>query len=632
MVNKELKQTQDLLLEELHYLRQQVPAIERKLQRLERDKKIQKALYDIAEVTWEAHDMDELYQAIHGIVGELIYAKNMFIAVISDNGETVQLPYFIDEKDSAPVEDNLPIKEFEQTLTGYLIRTGQPLLLANQKQLFDLTAKNEFRTRGADAESWLGVPFKYQHQVLGAVVVQSYEKNNSYGLKDQELLIFVSRQIAAAIMRKRNEQTLQRSREFLAKKVDQRSTELVNANRVLEEQISERERAALLQVELYRIAKLTTTSTDLDAFFYQIHQSIARLMYADNFYVALLEGGVLDFVYVVDSYQSDFPSRPYNPDIKDPRGISEQVLSSGKSLLMVEGDENFKRYAADAYGTYSYSWLGVPITQDRKVIGVMAVQSYLADISHTMEDQELLIYVAQHVSTALQRKRDAELLHSAHAELERINRQLEQRVEERTQVLSASNQDLKQVLAERKVIEERLAYAACHDSLTGLPNRTLFLDRLENAIKRSLRSQSVSYAALFLDLDDFKTVNDTYGHLQGDRLLREVASRISSCVRPGDTVARFGGDEFCVLLDGVAEEVNAIEIAQRMLDAFATPVTLGTNQVIARASIGIALGKPEYQEAGLVIRDADAAMYQAKGQGGGAYLVYAFDISGNKLN
>jgi diguanylate cyclase (GGDEF)-like protein/PAS domain S-box-containing protein len=173
-------------------------------------------------------------------------------------------------------------------------------------------------------------------------------------------------------------------------------------------------------------------------------------------------------------------------------------------------------------------------------------------------------------------------------------------------------------ITERKEATEQLAHLALHDSLTGLPNRVLFLDRLEQANGRAARAEA-GIAVLFLDVDHFKLVNDSLGHAAGDDLLRGVAERLSAAVRPGDTVARLGGDEFAVLCEGI-DEAEAMNVADRLLRTFDDALVCGPAPQFLSASIGIAIG-PVGQAAALV-RDADTAMYRAKDQGRARYAVY----------
>ncbi|MGH7532721.1 MAG: sensor domain-containing protein [Gemmatimonadales bacterium] len=173
----------------------------------------------------------------------------------------------------------------------------------------------------------------------------------------------------------------------------------------------------------------------------------------------------------------------------------------------------------------------------------------------------------------------------------------------------------------RKSIEEQLLHDAFHDPLTGLPNRALFMDRMGHAIRRGRRSDSRS-AVLFLDLDRFKVVNDSLGHVHGDQLLVAIARRLEDCVRPGDTVGRLGGDEFVVLLDDVPGAAGAEEVAGRIQHALGAPFELAGQEVYATTSIGIAISVTGHERAEDLLRDADTAMYDAKAQGKATHRVF----------
>jgi diguanylate cyclase (GGDEF)-like protein/PAS domain S-box-containing protein len=169
-------------------------------------------------------------------------------------------------------------------------------------------------------------------------------------------------------------------------------------------------------------------------------------------------------------------------------------------------------------------------------------------------------------------------------------------------------------ISERKNAELELAHRALHDGLTGLPNRTLFLDRLGHALRRS-RRRDAGLAVLFVDLDRFKVVNDSLGHEAGDRLLVDVAMRLSSALRPADTLARFGGDELILLCEDIGDESDARTIAERLLQTFTEPFLVQDGEAFLHASIGIALARDGFETADDLIRDADAAMYRAKVRG-----------------
>ncbi len=178
-----------------------------------------------------------------------------------------------------------------------------------------------------------------------------------------------------------------------------------------------------------------------------------------------------------------------------------------------------------------------------------------------------------------------------------------------------------QDISERKAIEHRLAHQATHDPLTGLPNRTLLLDRLDQAMRRARRNQR-RVAVLFLDLDHFKVVNDSLGHGLGDRLLIAIAERLRAALRPADTIARFGGDEFVVLCEDLVSLHDAVAIAERVNEAVSGPFVIDDSEVFVGVRIGIAFRDDNEADPETLIRDADAAMYQAKDRGRARWVVF----------
>ncbi len=185
-------------------------------------------------------------------------------------------------------------------------------------------------------------------------------------------------------------------------------------------------------------------------------------------------------------------------------------------------------------------------------------------------------------------------------------------------------------ITDRRMAEEQLRHEALHDALTGLPNRALLSDRLRQTMLRARRSPDQRFAVLFLDLDHFKTTNDTLGHLVGDQLLMGIAKRLVACVRSTDSVAqgrrgdvaRLGGDEFVVLLEGLRDEADAIRCAARLQATLREPMRLEGKEVRSTFSIGIAFGRTDYENPDDILRDADTALYQAKADGRDCYAVF----------
>ena len=179
-----------------------------------------------------------------------------------------------------------------------------------------------------------------------------------------------------------------------------------------------------------------------------------------------------------------------------------------------------------------------------------------------------------------------------------------------------------QDITDRKRAEERLVHDAFHDALTGLPNRALFMDHLGLSIARHRRQPERQFAVLFLDVDRFKIINDSLGHMIGDDLLIAISRRLEQCLRPGDTVARLGGDEFTVLLEDLPDADEALRVAERIKRELAVPFSLRGHEIFCGASIGIAPGSAGYEHPEDALRDADTAMYHAKSHGSARYSVF----------
>jgi diguanylate cyclase (GGDEF)-like protein len=243
----------------------------------------------------------------------------------------------------------------------------------------------------------------------------------------------------------------------------------------------------------------------------------------------------------------------------------------------------------DAYVTergFKDAMVAVLRTEDR-VHGLLLVAGRFGDVTtFSNTDVALLETFARHVATSLERGR------------------------------------LEETLRQVTDLKEQLRHQALHDALTGLPNRTLFLDRARQAVDMAGRSQ-VWPAVLYIDLDGFKPVNDTYGHESGDQLLRTVANRIRGCLRPADTAARLGGDEFAVLLNGPIDQQGVARVMARIRSQLDVPVDLGDGRIATVGmSVGVALGEGGVDDAEALIRQADIAMYAAKRGGGNDYLFY----------
>ena len=322
--------------------------------------------------------------------------------------------------------------------------------------------------------------------------------------------------------------------------------------------ITERKRNETLKTVLYGISEAAQCTKDLPGLFAQVQQIVVEMLPTIEFYLALIDER---------SASLHFPYPPADTAATAKRWPSEvvplcqEVIDRAATVLRpAHSDASAAEQTA--------SWLGLALRSDKGIIGALLAHN-TAPSRHSQQDIELLQFVCTQVATAI----------------------------ERQQMLS------------------RLHFMAQYDALTQLPNRALLHDRLHTALTRARREQSW-LALLFIDLDKFKQVNDTFGHAAGDQLLQAVAQRIQRCVREADTVARFAGDEFVVLLEDFQQAEHAAAIAEKIRRALNQPFVLCGQAQRVSPSIGIALYPEHTSDEQQLLQLADKAMYQAK-QGGG---------------
>jgi diguanylate cyclase (GGDEF)-like protein len=580
-------------------------------QQLERSEALQRALFAISDLSGSDRDMQDLLRGIHAIVSTLMYAENMFIVQHNTVLDTIRFIYFVDVADPvAPGEGrDMPFSAIEHTLTWYVIRDGKALM-GTAEQLRS-QAPGPVAQIGSDSHDWLGVPLLRDGEPAGALVVQSYEENITFTPEDRTLLEFVGSHILTALERKQ-------TKEDLEQRVRQRTLELAEANSGLQMEIVERQRAEHLQLALFQIAQLATADIDQEEFYRRVHSVVGELLNAENFFIALLSDDrqQLTFPYSVDAVKLPPPQRPLG------RGLSEYVLRRGTALRAHNADiEELARQgeiAPGRSGSPAMCWLGVPLIVGDEVIGLVTVQSYSPSVVYGPADQELLTFVASQIANSLTRRRSAESLRRAYE-------QLEHRVEERTLAL-------RKEIIERERVQDQLRHQVMHDSLTGLPNRGYLRDRIDRVLAGIRQDPHRRCALLYLDVDRFKIINDSLGHLAGDEVLKEVATRLASCVRHPDLVARLSGDEFAILLEEVESPAIAATVAQRVLDALGAPLLVAGKELQPTASVGVAIGDLHYHAADDVLRDADIALYRAKELGRKRYEIFDETLAKNVVD
>ncbi len=571
---------------------------------------IESALFQISNSAIDTATMEDYYAQLHSIIKQLMYAENFYVVLNDQSRKLVSLVYSVDTFDhSLDVEKlkDIDAEYLKLTLTGYLLKTGKMVHL-NYQQIKSMEEQGILSSVGAACQDWLGVPLYYKDELLGAIIIQSYIQGISYGKQEEDILQFVARQIALVFKSKQFELTLKKANLTLEIRVSERTHELKKINSELSQEIEERKKSEQIQLALFEISDLISSSKNLDDLYFGVHQIIKKLMYAENEYIALMlpESNTIEFPYFVDRYDPIPGNRKLRENFKD-ASMTEKVISSGSPLLYVRSVND-----SDAHmGRNSASWLGVPLKDKDKTFGILAVQSYDKKFVYSNKHKAILQTVGQQVATAILRKKDADALLLAHANLEH-------RVKMRTV-------ELEDTIKKRKKIEDKLEHDSLHDNLTGLPNRLFMYRELERLIFSGPSNKS-TIAVLFLDLDRFKIINDSLGHRIGDLVLIEVSKRLKKCLRTGDFVARLGGDEFCLLMPNIDNKQSAIHLCERILIELNHPIEIEVHSLITSASIGIRFAVAGQSTTEEIMSDADAAMYQAKHQGKNRYCIFDAEI------
>ena len=338
---------------------------------------------------------------------------------------------------------------------------------------------------------------------------------------------------------------------------------------------------------LYNISRAANSDISLTQLYPVIREELSAIIDTTNFSIALFdeEKNKLYFSYYADETgekDKDFLVSKYS--ISD--SIFSYIFKSGDSLLL-----NYSKYKRmiDRGDFNSYDvitnkqiWLGVPLKIENKIIGSMILQSYTDPNLYSKKDIKLMEFVSQQIATAI----------------------------------------------ERKQAEEKLKFLSLYDYLTKLPNRVLFYDRIRQEIAYAKREKK-KFALMFLDLDNFKEVNDKFGHDIGDQLLQEVAKRFSKLLRKTDTICRLGGDEFIILLPRLAQpKENAVDVARKILSSLNEPFLFKNNKILhITTSIGIALYPDDGDKEEVLIKSADKAMYSAKKEGPNNYHWAEFKLT-----
>ncbi len=586
--------------------------------------KTQEALIRISESASASEDLNSLLVSFHRIIGELMSANNFYIALYDPAQEQISFPYYVDEYDPPP--DPQPLG---RGLTEYVLRNGSPLLVSPEG-FEQLLAMGEVESIGAPSIDWLGVPLIARQKTIGVMTVQSYTPGVRYTADDMRFLTYVAPHVANAILIKQSEIAL-RKQHALVKSIFDRSpnsiivTDLhgtyIDCNQADLEQMGVESKKELIGRSVFDFI----VDEDLPKARKDLEQIINTGKIVNSEYRVNTPDGRRLILQLSASAIYDENRRPqyivgiFN-DVTQQR-LSEQALkiSEERYKLASEGANdgiwdwdllsNRVYYSPRWYKLIGYSpseisdspdeWLNRIHPEDLPMVK-STMEAHLSGLINHFEAEYRMLHRDGSYRWMLARGM------AVRNELGAPHR------------IAGSLTDI----TRNKLNEDQLVHQALYDRLTGLPNRILFMERLDQVIKRLKRHDQSTFAIFLLDLDRFKILNDSLGHRIGDQLIIEIGRRLDNCLREEDTVARLGGDEFAVLLTDIRDPYEVIQIANRLQREITQPVTIEGQQVFTSCSIGIALSTPEIENPEAMMRDADTAMYEAKAKGGNNYMIF----------
>ncbi len=355
-----------------------------------------------------------------------------------------------------------------------------------------------------------------------------------------------------------------------------------------------------------------------------IHQSLKSVLYAENFFVVLVSSSerYVTFPYyqdVIDTISlDDLNLVPLDKLFKT---LTMYAIKKKKVVCLTRKQIDTLSDSGEVkvLGTVPEQWLCFPLIHQGEFLGNFVVQSYRCDDEYNQHDIDVLTLISNVIAAALFLfKQNAELSDTLD-ELQQHKEQLEVKIHERTSELKQTLDSLQLEAAKSKALEHKLKFLAFHDSLTELYNRQYFIDQMEMLASKSNREKSQAIVA-FLDLDGFKKINDTHGHACGDHVLKVTAGRLNSCFRRHDIVARFGGDEFVVLLTNAITKDDLNVLLTRVINLLSSEMDYQKTKVVVGVSIGIACHEGFGVNASGMLEQADSALYKAKAQGKGCYV------------
>ncbi|MGV8943548.1 EAL domain-containing protein [Thermomonas sp.] len=625
----------------------------------------QKALYHISEAAHSTGTLDELFLRIHQIIGELLPARNFFVALYDERKDELTFPYFVDEYDPAPVGAR---KLDDSMLSARLIRLGEALLFTPETPREGI--HEELLISGTESLDWLGVPLKSQSRTIGALVVQSYSGDVRYTQKHRALLEFVSGQVAAAIERKQTQEALLESEARLEEA--QRISHLGSWNwdLVTDALTWSDELCRIYGVEPgHQVASVDDWLSrlhpeDREAVNTSLRQAVEQRVPVSHEMRIIRPSGEVRTLFDQSEVRVDkqgravklvgacldITDRKLEERLEKDRGVVLELVAHNKpmpeilariinmieaqipgarsSILLLEDGRLCFGVAPHLPEAYSESLIGLSIGPAAGSCGTACYTGEIVVTEDIATDPLWNDYRQLALPHGLRACWSMPISSSEAGVLGSfaIYQDHPCRPSPRDLEFMGTTARLAAVAIEHRLLTDQLSHQAQHDALTGLPNRLLFQDRLHQALALAERHHQ-QLAVLYMDLDRFKQVNDTMGHSSGDALLCQAARRLEACIRKSDTLARLGGDEFVVLITELHDAQDAMRVATKLIDALRIPFQIEGHELFVSVSLGISIYPGDGLTGETLMANADAAMYRAKEKGRDNFQWFAREMT-----
>ncbi len=577
-------------------------------------------LYKISSAAKSTTDNFSLFQFIHETLKPFTEAENFYVALYDDKDESLSFPYYSDEKKNISPTERISLKNIN-SLSAEVIKQRKPLLL-EEKNIAQYR-KQGLENLGSAAKSWLGVPLIHGSQVVGVMTIQSYKSDNSYTEHDVDLMIAISDQIASAIKRRQTEKALLAS-EKKFRSIFENATVAIFQTSIDGKMLMAN--PAMKRIMGYdSAAKMLEQCPNSSDYFHNTRDWLNLLkelrkkgavsgkririnhkdnlekwcsinistMYDDEGKPILYSGTAFDSTPRIMAERNAFTHKAR---------FMQLFESSPQAIALTDSDGNIMSTNKAFTGLFGYKTEQMaPCCENLSPSGEGAIKENFKKILSGMTFR----------TEDLRKHKNGRLIPVSILGYPFV-------YDDKISGTFIIYDDI----SHRKEFERRLSHQSLHDSLTGLPNRTLFLERLEQALYRSQKQPDHNFAVLMLDIDMFKRINDSLGHQAGDSLLIKVGERIKSCLRPVDTIARMGGDEYAILIEYFRTPQQVIQIIRSIRNKIRKPITVAGKEVVISSSIGIVFKTAAYEHPEHILRDADISMYKAKKQGVNKFKVF----------